>query len=181
MGLTFIKEQSKHYLDAFIQGGGQQRSLRGGTYNTPGIVGLAKAINLMQTKQEAASTQMQELRDTLEKGLLAIDESIVNGKDMSRLPNTLNMSFKYVDGEHLLLALSRHMAVSNGSACNSAAVNPSHVLTAMGIPSALAFSSIRFSLGQYTTSEDIKKTIEIVSSEVAKLRASNILWERRSV
>ena len=90
------------------------------------------------------------------------------------------MTFKYVDGENLLRALSKFLAVSNGSACNSASVNPSHVLTAMGISDTLAFSSLRFSLGRYTTETDIKNTISIVTQELAKQRSSNILWDRRN-
>ena len=180
IGLTYIKEKSAEYLDTFIQGGGQQRAWRGGTYNTPAIVGLSEAIVLAEKSLAEETKRLKVLRNQLQKGLSAIEESIVNGENVSRLPNTLHMSFKYIDGENLLRALSRFLAVSNGSACNSAEVNPSHVLTAMSIPATLAFSSLRFSIGRFTTTEDIKNTINIVTREVAKQRESNILWERRN-
>ena len=179
IGLTYIKKEHVNALDAFIQGGGQQHALRGGTYNTPAIIGFAEAVLLAEKYAEDEIKRLKGLRNRLEEGLSAIEASVVNGLDASRLPNTLNMSFKYVDGEVLLRALSPHIAVSNGSACNSAAVNPSHVLTAMGVPSALAFSSLRFSLGRFTTETDIEKTIAIVTDIVAKQRTDNILWERR--
>jgi len=181
IGLSYIKEKSAHYLDSFIQGGGQQRALRGGTYNTPAIVGFSKAITLVKKQQAEETERLKKLRDELQTGLAAIEESIVNGAHVDRLPNTLHMTFKYVDGENLLRALSRFLAVSNGSACNSASVNPSHVLTAMGISDTLAFSSLRFSLGRYTTATDIKNTISIVTQELAKQRSSNILWDRRNL
>lgn len=179
IGLTFCKEEFLPYISSFIIGGGQQRSLRGGTYNTPAVVGLSKAIVESYKNLEEEISRLKKLRDILEDGLARIEASIVNCKNVARLPNTLNISFEFVDGELLLRALSKHMAVSNGSACNSAAVNPSHVLTAMGISESLAFSSIRFSLGRYTTLTEIEKTIAIVSQEVEKLRASNILWDSR--
>jgi len=179
IGLSFIKEKNANNIDAFIHGGGQQRSLRGGTYNTPAIVGLSKAIVLAEKSLTKETKRLKDLRNQLQDGLSAIEESIVNGKNVNRLPNTLNISFKYIDGVNLLRGLSRFLAVSNGSACNSAEVNPSHVLIAMDIPATLAFSSLRFSLGRFTSSEDIKNTINIVTNEVAKQRKSNILWERR--
>ena len=123
---------------------------------------------------------MTHLRNKLESGLLEIEDSFSNSRSMERLPNTSNISFAYVDGFKLLSALSKNMAVSNGSACNSANENPSHVLLAMGLDQSLAFASIRFSLGRFTTNNEIDSVIHIVDQEVAKQRASNILWERRS-
>ncbi|WP_224491623.1 cysteine desulfurase family protein [Robertkochia flava] len=180
IGLTYISEERKDVLDPFIHGGGQQSGWRGGTYNTPAIVGLAKAVRLAVDQQVEEGKRLGELRDQLEHGLLGIEETVINGSHVNRLPNTLNISFKYVDGEALLRALSTHMAVSNGSACNSASVNPSHVLKAMGLATDLAFSSLRFSLGRYTTPQDVEKVIDLVIREVSGQRASNILWERRS-
>ena len=115
----------------------------------------------------------------VEKVLSLIEEATINGKKSDRLCNTLNISFEYVDGQQLLAALSRNIAVSNGSACNSAAINPSHVLTAMGIGRNLALSTLRISVGKYTTEEDIQQAILIITKEVAKQRASNLLWDRR--
>ena len=179
IGFTYSKSSTTKALGAYIHGGGQQEGRRGGTYNTPAIIGKGIALELALKQQQEITVRLSQLRNHLQEGLSTIEESVVNCASVNRLPNTLNMSFKYVDGQQLLRALSRHLAISNGSACNSAAVNPSHVLTAMGISKALAFSSLRFSLGKYTTAQEIEKTIAIVIEEVAKQRASNILWERR--
>lgn len=179
IGFTFTKLESQAGLQSFIQGGGQQRKLRGGTYNTPAVVGMAKAINLGIDNLEAERDRLSNLRNQLEEGLSLIEETSINGKKSDRLCNTLNISFEYVDGQQLLTALSRNIAVSNGSACNSAAINPSHVLTAMGIGRNLALSTLRISLGKYTTEEDIQQAIQIITKEVAKQRASNLLWDRR--
>ncbi len=179
IGFTFAKLESQASLQSFIQGGGQQRKLRGGTYNTPAIVGMAKAITLGIDNLEAERDRLSNLRNQLEEGLSLIEEASINGKKSDRLCNTLNISFEYVDGQQLLAALSRNIAVSNGSACNSAAINPSHVLTAMGIGRNLALSTLRISLGKYTTEEDIQQAIQIITKEVAKQRASNLLWDRR--
>lgn len=178
-GITFIRKSAEKFLDAFIDGGGQQRQQRGGTYNTPGIIGMAEAVRLVNENFTGEVARVRGLRDRLEEGLRGIEQSVINGKGTDRLPNTLNMSFKYVDGEGLLRGLSSKLAVSNGSACNSANVNPSHVLTAMGVSESLAFASLRFSLGRYTTLQDVENTISLVTDEVERQRASNILWERR--
>ena len=179
IGFTFSKLESQANMQSFIQGGGQQRKLRGGTYNTPAIVGMAKAIELGIQNLHAERGRLSNLRNQLAEGLSLIQEVTINGKKSDRLPNTLNISFDYVDGQQLLTALSRNLAVSNGSACNSAAINPSHVLTAMGIGSSLAFSTLRFSLGKYTTEEDVQKAISVIRNEVAKQRENNLLWDRR--
>ena len=181
VGITYIKEKSAVYLDSFIQGGGQQSALRGGTYNIPAIIGIAFAIVQADQRLIEEKKRLEYLRNLLQNGLSTIEESIVNGLNVDRLTNTLNISFKYIDGEILLRSLSTSLAVSNGSACKSAGVNPSHVLIAMGISPTLAFSSLRFSLGLYTSKKEIKNTITLVSKEIAKQRESNILWERREV
>ncbi len=182
IGLAYIKDnQDANRLPTFIQGGGQQKGQRGGTINTPLIVGLAKAIEMSCENLENEARRLEILRDTLEDGLLKIELAISNGTAQHRLPNTVHVSFPYVDGTKFLTALSSKIAVSSGSACNSASVEPSHVLTAMGVERSLAYASIRFSIGRYTTISDIEKTIEIVSNEVLKQRESNILWERRPI
>lgn len=180
VGLVYVKNKFENkVLQSLIQGGGQQKRLRGGTLNTPGIAGFAKAIELSISLGKKEQNRLIHLRNKLESGLLEIEDSFLNGRSVERLPNTLNISFAYVDGFKLLSALSKYMAVSNGSACNSANENPSHVLLAMGLDHSLAFSSIRFSLGRFTTDYDIDRVIPIVEQEVAKQRDSNILWERR--
>ncbi|MCJ7466754.1 MAG: cysteine desulfurase [Maribacter sp.] len=180
IGLVFAKNNQNYgVLPSLIQGGGQQNGQRGGTLNTPGIVGLAKAIQLAHERLEEEIVRIVKLRNQLEAGLLAIELSVSNSTSTKRLPNTANISFKYVDGANLLSALSNQLAVSNGSACNSASVEPSHVLLAMGVDHSLAYASLRLSLGRYTTENDIEKTIEIITKEVIRQRENNILWERR--
>ncbi len=180
IGLVYIKDnENGDSLPSFIQGGGQQKKQRGGTINTPLIVGLAKAIELACKNLSEETRRLNNLRDALEGGLLEIELAVSNSTKLRRLPNTINISFSYVDGANLLTALSRQIAVSNGSACNSSSVEPSHVLTAMGVERSLAFASLRLSIGRFTTEEDINKAIEIVTEEVAIQRENNILWERR--
>jgi len=181
IGLVYIKNNDDYdVLPSFIQGGGQQKGQRGGTINTPGIVGIAKAIQLVYVKLEEERLRIQALRDQLEEGLLVIEMSVSNNNNTPlRLPNTVNVSFEYVDGANLLSGLSKYIAVSNGSACNSALEEPSHVLMAMGVERSLAYASLRLSIGRYTTQDDIEKAIKIVTREVSKQRENNILWERR--
>ncbi len=180
IGLVYIKDnEDGNSLPSFIQGGGQQKKQRGGTINTPLIVGFAKAIELAIADLEEQTIQIVALRDKLETGLLEIEMAVSNSSGGQRLPNTVHVSFPFVDGANLLTALSRQIAVSNGSACNSASVEPSHVLTAMGIERSLAYASLRLSIGRYTSEADIEKAVEIITAEVTKQRESNILWERR--
>jgi len=181
IGLVYIKDNKDgDSLPSFIQGGGQQKKQRGGTINTPLIVGLAKAIELASINLLEESERLETLRNILETGLLEIELAVSNSKTPQRLPNTVHVSFPYVDGGNLLTALSTQIAVSNGSACNSASVEPSHVLSSMGVERSLAYASLRLSIGRYTTKSDIEKAIVIVTNEVVKQREANILWERRS-
>lgn len=180
IGIVYIRNnENEDGLPSLIHGGGQQRKQRGGTINTPLIVGFAKAIELVYKNLTEETRRLENLRNYLETGLLQIEMAISNNKGSQRLSNTIHMSFPYVDGASLLTALGNKIAVSNGSACNSASVEPSHVLTAMGIERGLAFASLRLSIGRYTTKDDIEKAIKIITKEVAKQRDTNILWERR--
>ncbi len=180
IGLTYIKNnEGDSMLPSFVQGGGQQRAQRGGTINTPLIVGLAKAVVLACEHLPAEQNRLSDLRDRLDQGLSGIEMAVSNNEAVERLPNTSHFSFPYVDGASLLTALSRQIAVSNGSACNSASVEPSHVLRAMGVERSLAYASLRLSLGRYTTAGDIDRAIGIISGAVAAQRENNILWERR--
>ncbi|MFZ9003831.1 MAG: cysteine desulfurase family protein [Robiginitalea sp.] len=165
-------------LPSLIQGGGQQKGQRGGTINTPLIVGLARAISLASENLPAEQGRLQGLRDRLDAGLSQIQLAVSNNQSVNRLPNTSHFSFPFVDGANLLNALSRKIAVSNGSACNSASVEPSHVLRAMGVEKSLAYASLRLSIGRYTAEEDIDKAVNIISEAVSRERESNILWER---
>lgn len=181
IGLVYAKDKSKNnLLRSLIQGGGQQKMMRGGTMNTPAIAGFAKAVELCFDLGVEEQHRIMNLRNKLESGLLKVEDAVSNSKSVERLPNTSNISFAYVDGFKLLSALSKYMAVSNGSACNSANENPSHVLLAMGVDQNLAFASIRFSIGRFTSDVDIDNVIQIIDQEVAKQRNNNILWERRS-
>lgn len=180
IGMVYCKNQTpKNKLRSLIQGGGQQKGLRGGTINAPAVMGFARSIELCQQNLTDENIRLTHLRDLLEKGLLEIEMTYSNGISAPRLSNTCNISFSYVDGAGLLRALSKDIAVSNGSACNAASGRPSHVLSAMNIPAELAFSSLRFSLGKYTDEKDVRKAIEIVRKEVTLVRENNILWERR--
>lgn len=180
IGFVYIRNnENGDAVPSLIQGGGQQKRQRGGTINTPLIVGMAKAIELASVKLEEETFRLTALRNQLEAGLLKIEMAISNNKTTLKLPNTVHISFPYVDGANLLSALSRQIAVSNGSACNSASVEPSHVLAAMGVERSLAYASLRLSIGKYTTDGDIEKAIEIVTNEVYRQREANILWERR--
>ena len=180
IGLAFIKNsQDGMDLPSLIHGGGQQKGQRGGTINTPLIIGLARAVEYSLQNLEKEAGRQQQLRDQLEKGLLQIELAVSNNKSEWRLPNTCNISFPYVDGEKLLTTLGGKLAVSNGSACNSASVEPSHVLLAMGVERSMAYASLRLTIGRYTTAEEIDRAIQIVKEAVEKERENNILWERR--
>ena len=180
VGLTYVRNnEGDRMLPGLIQGGGQQKRQRGGTINAPLIVGMAKAAELATRDLDAERERLTALRDRLEEGLLAIEGAVANNGGAERLPNTAHISFPFVDGGSLLTALSGKIAVSNGSACNSASVEPSHVLLAMGVERELAYASLRLSLGRYTKEQDIEKAIEIISEAVAGQRENNILWERR--
>jgi len=153
--------------------------MRGGTYNVSLIIGMEKAVELAIQNLKMEQHRLGQLRDLLEMGLSRIEAVSINGNNNPRLVNTSNVSFDFVDGQKLLRSLSKEIAISNGSACNSAAVEPSHVLIAMGVSKSMAMSSVRFSLGKYTKESDVLNTVRIVKVAVEKLRAENILWERR--
>ncbi len=165
-------------LGKVITGGGQERKLRPGTTNTPLIVGMAKALEKAYAEREEENKRVGALRDYFEEQLLAkIPEIIVNGKNVKRLPGTSSITFKYVEGESILLSLSmKGIAVSSGSACSSDELQASHVLLAMGIPEEFAHGTIRFSLGKYNTKEEIDYTIDAVVEIIGKLRMMSPLW-----
>lgn len=180
VGMVYCKSSDAFKkLNCLIHGGGQQKGMRGGTLNLPGIVGFAKSIELSHSELGGENNRMRILRDQLESGLLDIEETNLNGHPIQRLPNTCNISFGFVDGASLLRSLSKYLAVSNGSACNAASEKPSYVLTAMGLSTELAFSSIRFSLGKNSNEKEVFQVIQIIRKQVNLLRESNILWERK--
>jgi cysteine desulfurase len=173
-GALYVRRKNPRVkLIAQIDGGGHERAMRSGTLNVPGIVGLGKACELSKQNLNEEGARVKKLRDRLEKGLLAIDDSYVNGSIVHRLPNTSNMGFKNVEGNALMIGLQKNIAISSGSACTSASLEPSFVLKALHLPDELAKSSLRFSLGRYTTEEEIDYVIKKISETVTSLREMN--------
>jgi cysteine desulfurase len=151
--------------------------MRSGTLNVPGIVGFGKACEICMNEMESDTARIVKLRDKLEQSLLKVEESYLNGDKEYRLPHVSNISFKYVEGEGLMMGFNKNIALSSGSACTSASLEPSYVLKALGLGDDLAHSSLRFGLGRYTTEEQIDYTIEQVTNTVNKLRDMSPLWE----
>ena len=171
VGALYVRKGLK--LAAQLDGGRHERGLRSGTLNVPGIVGLGKACQFAGTDMPHETVRLSSLRDTLENGILdTLPDTQVNGNRTFRLFQTTNISFENVDGEALLMAFNR-IAVSNGSACTSALVEPSYVLKALGLPDDLAHASVRFSLGRFTSEADIEAAVAHVRDVVERLRASN--------
>lgn len=169
VGAIYTRRKSPRVkLIAQMDGGGHERGLRSGTLNVPGIVGLGKAAEIAMNEMELEYEKLTTLRNKLENGLLKIDGSKLNGSKQYRLPHVTNVSFGDLEGQSLMIGINKEVAVSSGSACTSASMEPSFVLKAMGMSDAMAFSSIRFSLGKYTTEEEVVYVIESVSKSVKK-------------
>ncbi len=164
-------------LTAQLDGGGHERGMRSGTLNVPGIVGFGAAASLPGASIHMENERLEMLRDNLESGLLSIEETYINGKGADRLSHVSNISFRFVESEGLIATFNQTIAVSTGSACTSASLDPSHVLIGMGLSEDMAHSSIRFSLGRYTTHEEIERTIELVKKGVKKMREMSPIWE----
>lgn len=169
IGALYLSAKAKIKLAPQLHGGGQQRKLRSGTLNVPAIIGLGKACEIAKAEMETDHKRIKTLRDRLEKSLLEIEGSFVNGIIKNRIYNTSNICFPGVNSESLILAL-QHISVSNGSSCSAVTSEPSHVLKALGLSDENALSSIRFSLGKFTTEEEILLTIDRVSDLVRQLR-----------
>jgi cysteine desulfurase len=177
VGALYVRRKNPRVkVTSQMDGGGHERGMRSGTLNVPGIVGLGKACELCYNEMEEEAIRLSALRDKLEKSLTELEESYVNGNPAHRLPHTANISFKYVEGEGLMMAM-KDMAVSSGSACTSASLEPSYVLKSLGLSDDLAHSSIRFGLGRFTTEEEIDFTIESTKKAVNHLRDLSPLWE----
>lgn len=178
VGALYVRRKSPRVkVTAQIDGGGHERGMRSGTLNVPGIVGFGKACELAKAEMAQDAERLSKLRDKLETSLLKLEEAYVNGHKEHRLPHVSNISFKYVEGEGLMMGFNKEIALSSGSACTSASLEPSYVLKALGLGDDLAHSSLRFGLGRYTTEEQIDYTIEQVSKTVTKLREMSPLWE----
>ena len=178
VGALYVRRKNPRVkVTAQMDGGGHERGMRSGTLNVPGIVGFGKACELAMNEMEADAKRLSVLRDKLENALLQLEEAYVNGSREHRLPHVTNISFKYVEGEGLMMGFNKNIALSSGSACTSASLEPSYVLKALGLGDDLAHSSLRFGLGRFTTEEQIDYTIEQVSNTVLKLREMSPLWE----
>ncbi|MGV3596709.1 MAG: IscS subfamily cysteine desulfurase [Bacteroidota bacterium] len=177
VGALYVRRKNPRVkVTAQMDGGGHERGMRSGTLNVPGIVGFGKACEIAIAEMESDAKRLRALRDRLETSLLEVEEAYLNGNKEHRLPHVANISFKYVEGEGLMMGV-KDIAVSSGSACTSASLEPSYVLKNLGLDDELAHSSLRFGLSKYTTEEEIDYTISHVKEAVAKLRDMSPLWE----
>jgi len=178
VGALYVRRKNPRVkVTAQIDGGGHERGMRSGTLNVPGIVGFGKACEICLNEMEEETARVSKLRDKLQTELLKVEESYLNGDKEYKLPHVTNISFKYVEGEGLMMGFNKNIALSSGSACTSASLEPSYVLKALGLGDDLAHSSLRFGLGRFTTEEQIDFTIEQVTNTVNKLREMSPLWE----
>ena len=179
IGALYVCRKSPRVkVTAQIDGGGHERGMRSGTLNVPGIVGFGKAAKIAREEMAADAARLSKLRDKLQNALAAnLEEVYVNGNQEHRMPHVTNLSFKHVEGEGLMMTFNQEIAVSSGSACTSASLEPSYVLVALGLGDDLAHSSIRFSLGRFTTEEDIDFAIDALTKGVNHMRDLSPIWE----
>ena len=176
IGALYVRRKPRIRIEAQMHGGGHERGMRSGTLATHQIVGMGEAFRIARLEMKEENERIRRLRDRLLKGLQEIDEVYVNGDMEHRVPHNLNISFNFVEGESLIMAV-KDIAVSSGSACTSASLEPSYVLRALGRSDELAHSSIRFSIGRFTTEEDVDYTINLLKTKIGKLRELSPLWE----
>ena len=176
VGALFVRRKPRVRIEAQMHGGGHERGMRSGTLPTHQIVGMGEAFRLAKIEMATDNERIRMLRDKLWKGLSEIEEVYLNGDAERRVPHNLNASFNFVEGESLIMAM-KDVAVSSGSACTSASLEPSYVLRALGRSDELAHSSIRFTVGRFTTKEEIDYTVDLVKRKIAKLRELSPLWE----
>lgn len=176
IGALYVRRKPRIRIEAQMHGGGHERGMRSGTLATHQIVGMGEAFRIANEEMASENERIRMLRDRLLNGLLQIEETYVNGDLDHRVPHNLNVSFNFVEGESLIMAI-KDIAVSSGSACTSASLEPSYVLRALGRSDELAHSSIRFSIGRFTTEADVDYTIDLLKSKIGKLRELSPLWE----
>lgn len=176
IGALYVRRKPRVRIEAQMHGGGHERGMRSGTLATHQIVGMGEAFRIAREEMDSENVRIRQLRDRLLKGLQEIEEVYVNGDLEHRVAHNLNISFNFVEGESLIMAV-KDIAVSSGSACTSASLEPSYVLRALGRSDELAHSSIRFSIGRFTTEEEIDYTIQLMKSKIGKLRELSPLWE----
>jgi cysteine desulfurase len=177
IGVLYVRRGTRFI--PFMKGGHQERGRRAGTENVPYIVGLGVACELAKKHLEDVSSRVKALRDKLQQGILSsIPECFVTGDESKRTDNTLNVAFKFVEGEAILLMLNEYgIAASSGSACSSDSLEPSHVMRAMNVPFSAAHGTIRFSLSRFTTEEEINKTLEVLPQIISTLRSMSPYWK----
>jgi cysteine desulfurase len=176
VGALYVRRKPRVRIEAQMHGGGHERGMRSGTLPTHQIVGMGEAFRLARIEMAAETERIRMLRDRLWQGLSSIDEVYINGDMSRRVPHNLNVSFNFVEGESLIMAV-KDLAVSSGSACTSASLEPSYVLRALGRSDELAHSSIRFTVGRFTTESEIDFAIELIKRKIEKLRELSPLWE----
>jgi len=176
IGALYVRRKPRVRLEAQMHGGGHERGMRSGTLATHQIVGMGEAFAIAQTEMSEDNKRIEQLRDRLLAGFADMEEVVINGDLDHRIPGNLNISFNYVEGESLMMAIS-DVAVSSGSACTSASLEPSYVLRALGLSDELAHSSIRFTIGRYTNKKDVDHAVELVREKVEKLRDLSPLWD----
>lgn len=178
VGALFVnRKKPRVKVTAQMDGGGHERGMRSGTLNVPGIVGFGKACEIAKNEMADDAIRISKMRDRLESSLMEMEETYINGNTDHRMPHVTNISFKHVEGEGLMMTFNQNIAVSSGSACTSASLEPSYVLIAYGLGDDLAHSSIRFSLGRFTTDEEIDFTIEAMKKGVNHMRDLSPIWE----
>ena len=176
IGALYVRRKPRIRIEAQMHGGGHERGMRSGTLATHQIVGMGEAFRIAREEMEMENARIRKLRDRLLAGLQTIEETYINGELDHRIPHNLNISFNYVEGESLIMAV-KGIAVSSGSACTSASLEPSYVLRALGRSDELAHSSIRFSIGRFTTEADVDYTIALLKEKIGKLRELSPLWD----
>ena len=176
VGALYVRRKPRVRIEAQMHGGGHERGLRSGTLPTHQIVGMGEAFRIAKEEMDSEIVRITALRDRLARGLQEMEEVYINGDMAHRVAHNLNVSFNYVEGESLIMAI-KELAVSSGSACTSASLEPSYVLRALGRSDELAHSSIRFTFGRFTTEEEIDFTIKLIKEKVAKLRELSPLWD----
>jgi len=178
VGCLYVNRKNPRVkVTAQMDGGGHERGMRSGTLNVPAIVGMGKAAAIAKGEMADEAVRLAALRDRLEKGLCEIEETYINGNVENRMPHVANISFKHVEGEGLMMTFNQNLAVSSGSACTSASLEPSYVLVALGLGDDLAHSSIRFSLGRFSTEEEVDLTIKALTEGVKHMRDFSPIWE----
>ncbi|MCF8237378.1 MAG: IscS subfamily cysteine desulfurase [Saprospiraceae bacterium] len=178
VGALYVSRKNPRVkVTAQIDGGGHERGMRSGTLNVPGIVGFGKAAELARLEMAQDAERLSKLRDRLQEGLMALEETVVNGNEAHRMPHVANISFKHVEGEGLMMTFNQTIALSSGSACTSASLEPSYVLVSMGLGDDLAHSSLRMSLGRFSTPEDVEEAITLISNGVIHMRELSPIWE----